>query len=39
VLAVDAREARAAAFITLALAMIAVAIHRGSLLHPARGRR
>ena len=39
VLAVDAREPRAAAFITLALAMIAVVIHRGSLVHPARGRR
>ena len=31
VLAIDAREARAAAFIALALAMIAVALHRGAM--------
>jgi alpha-1,2-mannosyltransferase len=39
VLAIDAREARAAAFIVLALAMIAVALHRGSMPHPAGGRQ
>lgn len=37
VLAIDAREARAAAFIGLALAMIAVAFQRGSLLTPRTG--